>query len=473
MTEDEIVKYIKNIKWEDIKNKPHSNNRLYVDSDTEILDNKTENSSWVYLTIFDTPYKEIKDRYFGSETKKEVNCFMESEYCGTPITFEKEFNNCLSSKNYRVICLKIQNDSSTLVTEQNVLDKINASKNEMFFNSSNISGGTLKKLGKQIELFNKVINKIQDKKNGYRRGRMSADELFKMERAQPRNIDIDENHVNDIAKDITESKGKILSKINATITLENFKGKDKHLRGGNTHTIEATQKPGVKKYCEDGLELVYVSEEDWIQLSEKTIRDILRWDNRRELLISIKHTPTDEIIESCYDLCAEYNLSHIDVRVKERATLLGATGSDWQNIRTQILKKLRGEKSDAQCPEGMERIIYTKKIRENHENDNSNDTLDCKILTTVGAGGSVFTGYEFILNWLCDTKNKKKRLHIDFMHGEQSYSIYADAWDKDNHGKNIKNIIKILFEKFGKKDHVTFDTMKLYKPKTKKIILGG
>ena len=53
------------------------------------------------------------------------------------------------------------------------------------------------------------------------------------------------------------------------------------------------------------------------------------------------------------------------------------------------------------------------------------------------------------------------------MHGKNSIEKYAEAWpDKEN---NIKNKIKTLFDKFGKKGHVSFDVMKRMRPKQNKI----
>ena len=62
-----------------------------------------------------------------------------------------------------------------------------------------------------------------------------------------------------------------------------------------------------------------------------------------------------------------------------------------------------------------------------HEKNGTTETHDTKILSTVFTSG-VFTGWAFIVNWVLDPKNNKKTLHIDFMHGKNSYEKYVDLW---------------------------------------------
>ena len=53
------------------------------------------------------------------------------------------------------------------------------------------------------------------------------------------------------------------------------------------------------------------------------------------------------------------------------------------------------------------------------------------------------------------------------MHGKNSIERYAEAWPTKE--TDTKDKIKILFEKFGKKGHVSFDVMKRMQPKQNKI----
>ena len=112
------------------------------------------------------------------------------------------------------------------------------------------------------------------------------------------------------------------------------------------------------------------------------------------------------------------------------------------------------------------------------EEEKSTSNQDVKVLTTVYAGSNTFTGWDYIVRWLHDPKNKKRRLHIDFIHGVNGIQRYVDLWpDKQ---KDIPPLITKMFEvyvisidkdgnKITKKDHFTWDVMNRFEPKKNKI----
>ena len=467
----DIKKFLLEVSFNDVKDLPEVNGRVYLDEEMERKDAECENSSYLYLTIFDSPNENGKDRYFGSDTEFKTKSFMETDYLGTPVKRSDEFNKALAEKEHRILCLKIDDDEgSVLIEEGKVLVALNAKENPKFFNESNISGGRRKTLTKQTDLFNEITEAVEKtnrgEDGGYETGEDTVDNLHKMPRSQPRQYDLDKSLVNSLAKDIKGSKGKALKRIRKTILLENYHGPGEHRRGGNTHTIEACMKPSVKKYVVNKIGTVFIPEETWKQCTENTLRDILRWDNRNQDELTHKETDDEEIIESCFAFMNEFGLSHTDERVKKRAAALGARDSRWDRIRPKLRDLAAAKESQNVVPRGMELIHYTKGQIKKIEDNGTNDNVDLKVISTVYAGGT-FNGWDFIIRWLNDPKNKNRTLYTKFMHGENSFQKYEDQWPE----KQLDLIphIKKLFKQWGKETHFTWDMLPRFQQKQNKV----
>ena len=76
MTNDEIIEYIENVTWDDVKDLSHVNRRIYFDEELEIKDRELENSSYLYLTLFEEPCEDGEDRYCGSDTEFKTKSFI-------------------------------------------------------------------------------------------------------------------------------------------------------------------------------------------------------------------------------------------------------------------------------------------------------------------------------------------------------------------------------------------------------------
>ena len=55
MSNDEIIEYIENLTWDDVKELFHVNNRIYFDEEVEIKDAELENTSYLYITLLSLP----------------------------------------------------------------------------------------------------------------------------------------------------------------------------------------------------------------------------------------------------------------------------------------------------------------------------------------------------------------------------------------------------------------------------------
>jgi len=474
-----IVEFIKNVTFEEVKDLPATDGRAYLNEELETEDEELDGSSHhLYLTIFQKPNANGEDRYFGSNTKSDTQSFMGTDYVGTPISKAIDFANSKGpGNNFRTICLAVGRDDGDILTEeQNVLTTVDAKNNFRFFNDSNTSGGKAKTRTKQIQLF-KDITEMIEKANDplasckYVTGWKDVVELHDMPRAQPRDHDFNEKHANDIEKDIVASISNInyiVNTIRHTILLEDYFGPGKHMRGGNTHTIAALSRPRLKEIVKQ-IRYIMISKKVWKACSKNTLRDILRWDNKGSESISRIPTSSDEILDSCYDFMIEHDISnHTDVRVKERALDLGMLPGAWNGsngIRSKLKIKISQHNSETDLPSGHELIVYKESDLKDIEDSESSDNHVVKCLSTVYSGG-VFNGWDWLVTWLTDGKNKNKTLHIKFYHGKDSYKKHADIWQSVKCNDIIPRMEK-LFSRSG--GSFTFDYLDRYQKKQNPI----
>tara|TARA_R110002124_G_C8905922_1_gene510237 strand:+ start:133 stop:1563 length:1431 start_codon:yes stop_codon:yes gene_type:complete len=471
---DDLIEYINDVRWEDVKDLPEVSDRVYLNEDLGNQDRELENSNYLYLTIFSQAREDGKDRYFGSNTNSTIKGFMDSDYKGSPKKHKDIFEKSESEYEHRTICLRISdNESKILIEEEDILDGIDARENPKFFNASNISGGIQKTLGNQQVLFDEITENIEKTNRGevsdFEVGEENVHKLHALERAQPRSGDLDPSHVNAIAKDILDNPKRALESIRKTILLEDYYAPGIHKRGGNTHSLNALIRPSLKNYV-DKIGFVLVPKSLWSKCSPHNVRDILLWDNKREWEISRKCTNSDEIIQSCWDLINDFKLSHLHKSVKLRAKALGMVDSEWSGpsgICAKLKDLVDNKSTEGYVPENMDIIKYTPAKIESHEKEKSSPDGDVIVLTTVYAGGNKFTGWDLVIRWLSDPKNKKRQLHIDFLHGMNGIQRYADLWpDKQ---KDLVPLINKLFTTHDKKSHFTWDMMPRFEPKKNMI----
>ena len=105
----DLIDYIRTVRWEDIKNLPHVNGRVYLNGDLEAQDRELKNSSYLYLTLFSEPIVDDEDRYLGSNTDSTIKGFMDRNYLGSPKKRKDIFEEAMSKYEHRTICLRIDN----------------------------------------------------------------------------------------------------------------------------------------------------------------------------------------------------------------------------------------------------------------------------------------------------------------------------------------------------------------------------
>ena len=483
MDEKQLIQFCKNATWDEIKKLPSINNRCYITFDLQTDNKQSGNPHYTYLTFFSEQTECGKDRYIGSSTTNQK--FMEDEYKGSPKKYKDLFEKSLSMYEHRVVCLKTYDDQgTTLLNEQFLLQGVDAKNNSKFFNDVNHTGGKSKTLILQTALKHYITRNIKianshNKENcKFKTGFKSIKELYEMQNAQPRSDDFDEQHSNSINKEIRLTKGDALKNCRHTIILEDFYEKGKHQRGGNTHTIAACAKDNVKNYVsDDGLPCVYIPKSVWSQCTNNTLQNILLWDNRLDYDLPRKPTDQIDIITACSRHMKEYSVGHLDQSVKELALDLGMLESEWtgsNGYRAKLKEIFNNIQSNGVVPVGYERIKYTETSLKQWEDENSNDKLTAMALSTVYAGSS-FNGYQRILDWISNPDNLHRQLRIGFFHGESFHQTHVDAWDdkKSTVESTIKSIFSNFFKMYikdtekvvTKKDDVIFDVLLRYRTK--------
>lgn len=450
-----ITDFLSTISWSKISKMKHFGNFLYLSTELEEKEYDTNHpcTNFNYVTI--TAKNKL---YYGSSTNDVP--FMSKDYTGSTVTNKIEFEND-KALGYRTICVAVSdNKVEMLKLERRVLNTVDAAGSENYYNASNSAGSAVLKYSNDLEYFESIKNSILNEE--FPVYEVEYDEVYKLDRKQCRDHDIDSSHVKDIRLDVKESNGDFLDDVKPTIVLGGCEKKgipDK--RYGNTHTLEAGQDKSVNSiYRSKKWKKIVIPYETWSKLNDRMLRDLGLWDNRLEIKISRKTNSKDEILESLLSHCLTYNISHTDQKTKNYAkNNFGIMGSDWEPIRKKLRVALAEAKSDSMLASDMERIIYTDtKLKDHVDEKNEASTItEFMCLSTVFSGGK-FNGWDPIIRWLNDSKRTKTHLHIDFYHGEKSFKKYEDTW-LDGKAKDIISQIEKLFEGYGMKGAFSYDTL--------------
>ena len=112
MTNDEIIEYVENLTWDDVKDLPHDFKRISLIN----ISNK-EYDAYTYFVIINSN-KPKKYKYLGYDKSPH---FIVS-YTGTPVTHVEEYSADLLEYDYRIICLAIGTERQMRTKEGNLLE---------------------------------------------------------------------------------------------------------------------------------------------------------------------------------------------------------------------------------------------------------------------------------------------------------------------------------------------------------------
>ena len=288
--------------------------------------------AYLYKVVFD--HDKPKKYYIGY-----YEGLFDGTYKGTPVTHEKEFYVDLGKYEYKVYALDFGTAENMIYKEKLMLDDAKRNGNwKEFYNES--TGG-----GAKLKNYNNAVTAIQD---GVENGEFPIKYLLKEEiehkitpwqvRFQP----LITSHVTELKIQIKDSDGKWLEENHrGVLVLEDYHGKDEHLRISSRHTVRASQ--SVKQVTT--LKVIFIPKKLWNKLEKEDITELGQWDNPQNDIPTLP-TPPDETVTWMVGKCntkgikpnheslkrsllrQNYTVSQIKIRVAKAAKII----SDNENI---------------------------------------------------------------------------------------------------------------------------------------------
>ena len=152
MNKNEIIKYIENLKWDDVKDLPHEFKRISLIN----ISNK-EYDAYLYFVIINSNKPRCK--YLGYDKSPH---FIVS-YTGTPVTHVEEYSNDLSEYDYRIICLDIGTERQMRTKEGNLLEIVKKKNWDVYYNESTQTFLKGYKSSEAVKRVREALDSIPDK----------------------------------------------------------------------------------------------------------------------------------------------------------------------------------------------------------------------------------------------------------------------------------------------------------------------
>lgn len=267
-----------------------------------------------------TVHKEGMKYYGGS---KQGN--FDPDYYGTLITNKIQFEKDVAQYGATIEVLNFGTYNDVLYEERAMLEEVDAKNNPEWYNDSNLSGhqktGFSKHLNRiHLKILNEEYDVIEEDKevvHGYRSWQVRLLELIT-------------DHVRNILGHLNDSKGKWLEDKEAVVVLVDYDGKEKPLRIGSKHTLEAC----MKCIHIGAVRVQLVPKKEWKLLSEEEIQTLAMRLNPQIENPRIA-TTTDEFAHWIANRALTQN---IDVAAESNKTELRYQGCTHQAIAGAIKK---------------------------------------------------------------------------------------------------------------------------------------
>lgn len=340
MNNDEKLTYIKNLTWDKVKDLPHEFNRI---SRINISGEKYD--AYLYVVIINSNKKTHK--YFGYEKSTH---FIVS-YTGTPVTHINEYSQDLLNYEYRIICLDIGTERQIRTKEGDMLEMLKKDNWEEYYNEGT---STFLKGYSPHKAVKKVIKELPNIKEITK----SAKEWQEMERFQTRLVPEESGLVAKLKLLDEDTKGKYFKDNHkGVVALEDYYGKDKHLRYGSYHTIEMAVD---SKYTKE-LKGKLIPKDVWKGIDILGIEYLADADNKRNDEDARVTTSTKKALDWAMRAMDTYGIHHTDDMIKEYLTDSGFRPAEMQKT---FWPKLRiyadGKNMSSNIPIGHQLIDYHK-----------------------------------------------------------------------------------------------------------------
>ena len=280
--------------------------------------------AYLYLIVFH--HDKLMKYYFGYHEGR----FESGIYKGSPKTHEEEFLKDLGKYDYEIYALKCGEVGEIIFLERIMLHNLKngnpqpkdypilpSSNWKEYYNES--EGGGAKLQGCSV-----AVNDIQDAieaedwntGGSLRRVKVDKNVVRSWAWHQVRPVWLIQSHVAALKLKIEDSDGKWLDAINektgkpnfrGVLVLEDYHGKDDHLRIGSAHTTESVQNIGQVT----DLWVIFIPKKMWKlngkALGKSDIKGLGQWDNTEDEMPHLS-TPLDEHIDWIVETCIEKNI---------------------------------------------------------------------------------------------------------------------------------------------------------------------
>ena len=454
MTNDEIIEYVENLTWDDVKDLPHDFKRISLIN----ISNK-EYDAYTYFVIINSNKPRYK--YLGWEKSSH---FIVS-YTGTPVTHAEEYSADLLEYDYRIICLAIGTERQMRTKEGNLLEIVKEKNWDAYYNEST---QTFLKGYKSNEAVKRVRAALDS--NSIPDTVLPKEVWHAMERFQTRLVPEEPGLVSEINLHIEDSKGQwIKDNHRGVLVLEDYYGSGEHLRLGSYHTIEASMPSNYVKILKGKL----VPKELWDGIDILGLEYLADVDNKRDGEDTRKPTDKDKALGWCRRAIETYDIHHTDDMIKEYLTECGFVPAEMQKHFWPVLRKDKEKKeANADIPDNHQLIDYHntaegRKRAKDIKDEWESDDCHCLVLGT-SYFHSNWEGLPEVVTDLSDKELLKKKFW-------KIHTFHKNPDAKKNWPARqivIENLLKNLISNFDKKHKIKFDIESLPYSKPKENLLN-
>lgn len=437
MNTDDLIQYINNVSWDDVKNLPHEFKRISLIN----ISNK-EYDAYLYLVIINSNKPRYK--YLGYDKSPH---FIVS-YTGTPVTHVEEYSDDLSEYDYRIICLAIGTERQMRTKEGNLLEIVKEENWDEYYNESTQTFLKGYKSSEAVKRVRAALDSIPDTV-------LPKEEWHATKRFQTRKVPEEPGLVSAIGIHIEDTKGQwIKDNHRGVLALKDYYGEGEHLRLGSYHTIEASMPSNYVKTLKGKL----VPKELWDGIDGLGLEYLADVDNKRDGEDTRKPTDKEKALGWCRRAIETYGIHHTDDMIKDYLRECGFISAEMQKHFWPTLRREKEDKeANADIPDNHQLIDYHKteagKQRVQEKKDQwKSDDCHCLVLGTSYFSTN-WEGTQEVVTDLSDKNLLKKKFWKIFTFHKNPDA--KKSWVKNQ--PKVEKLLKNLIKKFDSKYKIKFD----------------
>ena len=449
----EILKYLREVIWDSVKDLSHDFRRISLID----ISNK-EYEAYLYLVIINSGKK--TNKYLGYRL---ASHFTES-YTGTLVANIEEYSDDLLNYEWRIICLAIGTERQMRIEEGNLLKIVKEENWDEYYNESTqtfLKGYTS----------NEAVKRVMAGLESISETTLPKEVWYDMERFQTRQVPEVPDLVHTLGMHIEDTKGKwIVINHKGVLVLKDYFGKGKHLRLGSYHTIEASMPSKYVKTLKGKL----VPKELWEGIDLLGLEFLADVDNKRDGEDTRKPTDRPKALDWCRRVIEQYDIKHTDDMIKDYLTACGFISAEMQrDFWPTLRKEAEAKEMNADIPVGHQLIDYhntaagQKRVQDKKDKWESDD-CHCLVLAT-SYFSSTWEGLQEVVTDLTDQNLLKKKFW-------KIFTFHKNSGAKKNWPERqikIEKLLKNLIAQFEKEYKIEIDIESLPYSKPKEKLLAN